>query len=257
MKIKTLIVDDEPLARERIRTLLKDEPGFSIAGEAANGKEALKKIQNEKVDLLFLDIQMPELDGLGLIEELPPANIPLIIFTTAYDSFAVKAFELNAMDYLLKPFTKKRFKQSLARITEQFSSDEKDLFSSTMLSTLQAIAQKRQYPDRIVVKSEGKIQFIPLKEIMWAESDANYININTVREKVVMRETMSNLSQKLDPSIFLRTHRSVLVNIEFIKEMKPWFNDELVIILNNSTQLPVGRTYKQKIQKALLSNRLP
>ncbi|MBI2430228.1 MAG: response regulator [Ignavibacteriales bacterium] len=251
MKINTLIVDDEPLARERIRTLLKDEPEFDIAGEAANGKEALKKIQLVTIDLLFLDIQMPELDGIRLIEKLTPAQIPLIIFTTAYDSFAVKAFELNAMDYLLKPFTKKRFQQSLQRVKEQFSSDDKDLYSSTMLSTLQAIVQKKQYPERIVVKSEGKIQFIPLKDIMWAESDANYININTIREKVVMRETMTNLSQKLDPAIFLRTHRSVLVNVEFIKEMKPWFNDELVILLHNGTQLPVGRTYRKNVLQSL------
>ncbi|MEW5799784.1 MAG: LytTR family DNA-binding domain-containing protein [Bacteroidota bacterium] len=251
MKINTLIVDDEPLARERIRTLLKDESDFNIDSEASNGREALKRLQETKIDLLFLDIQMPELDGVSLAEKLLPPNIPLIIFTTAYDSFAVKAFDLNAMDYLLKPFTKKRFKQSLLRVKEQFSSDDKDLYSSTMLATLQSIVKKKQYPERIVVKSEGKIQFIPLRDILWAESNANYINIHTVREKVVMRETMSNLSQRLDPSVFIRAHRSVLVNVEFIKEMKPWFNDEMVIILTNGTQLPVGRTYRKNVLQSL------
>ncbi len=251
MKINTLIVDDEPLARERIRSLLKDESDFTVAGEASNGKEALKKMQEEKIDLLFLDIQMPELDGISLAEKFSLQHIPLIIFTTAYDSFAVKAFELNALDYLLKPFTKRRFKQSLSRVKEQFSSDDKDLYSSTMLSTLQALVQKKQYPERIVVKSEGKIHFIPLKDIVWAESDANYININTVRDKVVMRETMFNLSQRLDPAVFLRAHRSILVNVQFIKEMKPWFNDELVIMLTNGTQLPVGRTYRKTVLQSL------
>lgn len=251
MKIDTLIVDDEPLARERIRTLLKDETDFTIVGEASNGTEALKHLQEHTIDLLFLDIQMPELDGISLVEKLSTQNVPLIIFTTAYDTFAVKAFELNAMDYLLKPFTKKRFKQSLSRIKEQCSSDDKDLYSSTMLSTLQAIVQRKQYPERIVVKSEGKLQFVPLKDILWAESDANYINIHTVRETVVMRETMFNLSQRLDPSVFLRTHRSVLVNVEYIKELKPWFNDELVIILTNGAQLPVGRTYRKVVLQSL------
>ena len=251
MNISALIVDDEPLARERIRTLLDGESDITIAGEASNGKEALKKLTDSKVDLVFLDIQMPELDGLRLVEKIPADRLPLIVFTTAFDSFAVKAFEINAIDYLLKPFTKKRFHQTLAKVKEQFRSGEKDLLSSGMLSTLQSILQKKQYPDRVVVKSDGKIQFVPVKDVLWAESDANYIKIHTTNDTLVMRETMSNLSQRLDPSLFLRSHRSVIVNVNSIKEIKPWFNDELVIILNNGTQLPVGRSFRKSVLQAV------
>ncbi len=251
MNISVLIVDDEPLARERIRTLLDGESDFTIAGEASNGKEALIKVTDSNVDLVFLDIQMPELDGLRLIEKIPADRLPLIVFTTAFDSFAVKAFEINAIDYLLKPFTKKRFHQALAKAKEQFRSDDKDLLSSGMLSTLQSILQKKQYPDRVVVKSDGKIQFVPVKDILWAESDANYIKMYTTNQTLVMRETMSNLSQRLDPSLFLRSHRSVIVNVNSIKEIKPWLNDELVIILTNGTQLPVGRSFRKSVMQAV------
>lgn len=247
MKISALIVDDEPLARERIRTLLDGDSDIAVAGEASNGKEALEKITDSTVDLIFLDIQMPELDGLRLIEKIPPNRMPLIVFTTAFDSFAVKAFEINAIDYLLKPFTKKRFHQALAKVKEQFQSDEKDLLSSRMVSTLQSILQKKQFPDRIVVKCNGKIQFVAVNDVLWAESDANYINLHTANGTLVMRETMSNFAQRLDPSLFLRSHRSVIVNVNSIKEIKPWYNDELVIILNNGTQLPVGRSFRKSV----------
>lgn len=251
MNIKTLIVDDEPLARERIRTLLKNESDVVVCGEAQNGKEAQKKLSDERCDLLFLDIQMPEMDGIRMVEKIPTNKLPLIVFTTAYDSYAVKAFELNAVDYLLKPFTKKRFQQSLDRVREHLRSENKELYSASVLNALQSIVNKKQFPERIVVKSEGRIVFVPLKEIMWVESDANYIDLHTVNSTVVIRETMSAFSQRLDPSMFLRTHRSVVVNTHFIKEMKPWFNNELVIVLNNGTQLPVGRTYRKHVLHTL------
>lgn len=251
MNINALIVDDEPLARERVRTLLDGDPDITVAGEASHGKDALKILSDSAIDLVFLDIQMPELDGLRLIEKIPSDRMPLIIFTTAYDSFAVKAFDLNAIDYLLKPFTKKRFLQALAKAKEQFRSDDKDLLSSRMLSTMQSILQKKQYPDRIVVKSDGKIQFVPVNDILWAESDANYINLHTTNERLVMRETMTNFAQRLDPSLFLRSHRSVIVNVNSIKEIKPWLSDELVIVLNNGTQLPVGRSFRRSVLQAV------
>lgn len=247
MAIRTLIVDDESLARERIRTLLRNESDFHIVGEAEHGLKALEKILTGDVDLVFLDIQMPELDGIRLLEKIPVNRLPLIVFTTAYDSFAVTAFDLNAIDYILKPFTKKRFQQTLSKVKDNFRSADKDLISATMMSTLQSIMEKKKYPDRVVVKSEGKIRFIPVAGIVWAESDANYVHLHTGAEKIAMRETMSHLTERLDPSVFIRTHRSILVQLSHIKELKPWFNDELVVILNDGTQLPVGRTFRKKL----------
>ena len=247
MSIQTLIVDDEPLARERIRMLLRDEKEFIIVAECSNGKEAFRKIMGREIDLVFLDIQMPELDGIRMLEKLPIQNIPLIIFTTAYDSFAVKAFELNAIDYLLKPFTKKRFQEALSRAKQDLRSDDKDLYLTQMLNTIQSVIEKKQYIEKIVVKSEGKVRFVPTTEILWVESDANYLRIHTSNESPLVRDTMANISKKLDPERFLRLHRTVIVNTEHIKELKPWFNDEYVAILRNGTQLPIGRTYRKSV----------
>ncbi|MFA5832464.1 MAG: LytTR family DNA-binding domain-containing protein [Bacteroidota bacterium] len=249
MKIRTLIVDDEPLARERINTLLHDEKDVRVVAECGNGKEAFRAIMEQEIDLVFLDIQMPELDGVRLLEKLPAERIPLIIFTTAFDSFAVKAFELNAIDYLLKPFTKKRFQESLSRVKQNMLSDDKDLYLSQMLTTIQSVVQKQQYADKVVVKSEGKVRFIPTREILWLESDANYLKIHTLTDSHLLRDTMTNFSKKLDPAAFLRLHRTVIVNTEYIKELKPWFNDEYVAILRNGTQLPIGRTYKKSVNE--------
>lgn len=247
MKIRTLIVDDEPLARERIHTLLNKEDEFIIIGECKNGKEALEIIVKESVDLLFLDIQMPELDGIHLIEKIPVEKMPMIVFTTAFDEFAIKAFEVNAVDYLLKPFTKNRFQETLARTKKNFISEDKDLYLSQMLNALQSVIEKKSYSDKIVIRSDGKIRFIPVVEVIWIESDANYLKIHTVKEVFTIRETMSNFSLKLDPGIFLRLHRSILANTKFILELKPWFNEEYIAILQNGTQLPIGRTYRKSV----------
>ncbi len=247
--IRTVIVDDEPLARERIRMLLQGEKELSIVSECGNGKEAFKVLSGQSIDLIFLDIQMPEMDGISLLEKLPQEKIPFVVFTTAYDSFAVKAFELNAVDYLLKPFTKKRFLDSLSRIRQRLSSDDKDLYLSQMLTTIRSVVEKQEFSDKIVVKAEGRVRFIPTSEILWIESDANYLKLHTQRDSAMIRETMANFSKKLDPSKFLRCHRTVIVNSEHIKELKPWFNDEYVAILHNGTQLPIGRTYRKSVNE--------
>ncbi|MCK9408734.1 MAG: response regulator transcription factor [Bacteriovoracaceae bacterium] len=249
MKIYTIIVDDEPLARERIRTLLGTENDIHIAAECGNGKEALRLISEQKIDLVFLDIQMPELDGIRLLEKLPEGKTPFVIFTTAYDSFAVKAFELNALDYLLKPFTKKRFLESLSRVRQKFGSEDKDLFFSQMLNTLRSVVDHQQFPEKIVVKADGKVRFIPTAEIRWIESEANYLRIHTAAVSPLIRETMTNFFKKLDPSIFLRLHRTVIVNTTQIKELQPWLSDELIALLHDGTKLPIGRTYRKTVNE--------
>lgn len=248
MKIQTLIVDDEPLARERIATLLRDDKDIHVVAECSNGKEALQSIIEAKTDLIFLDIQMPELDGIRLVEKIPSDKIPLIVFVTAFDEFAVKAFEINAIDYLLKPFTKKRFQESLLRVKDHFRSDDKDLYISQMLTTIQSVVEKKTYADKVVVKSDGKIRFLQATDILWIESEANYLRIHTMTESPLIRETMQNFLSKLDPARFLRVHRTVIVNTEYIQEMKPWFNDEYIAILRNGTQLPIGRTYRKAVK---------
>jgi two-component system, LytTR family, response regulator len=247
MMMNVLIVDDEKLARERMRLLLEKHSDICIVGECKDGKEAFQKISSEKIDVVFLDIQMPEFDGIQLIEKLPIEKIPMIVFTTAYNEFAVKAFELNAVDYLLKPFTAKRFGQSLDRIREQISSEDKDLYLAQMVTIAKTIIEKKTFADHLALKTEGKIRLQTVTEIQWIESEGNYLNIHLANEKFIIRETMTNFSTKLDPAVFLRIHRTVLVNVNHIKELKLWFNDEYVVILKNGTQLPVGRTYKQSL----------
>jgi two-component system LytT family response regulator len=249
MTIHALIIDDEPLARERIRSLLSSESDVRIAAECGNGREALRYISEQKIDLLFLDIQMPELDGIALMELIPPEKVPFVIFTTAYDAFAVKAFEINAVDYLLKPFTKKRFLEALARVRTKFGSGDKDLMLSQMLNTLRSVVKKQQFPEKIVVKADGKVRFIPAAEIRWVESDANYLRIHTPSGSALVRDTMTNFSKKLDPALFLRLHRTVIVNTSQIKELQPWLSDELVALLHDGTKLPIGRTYRKSVNQ--------
>lgn len=249
MMLSVLIVDDEPLARERIRSLLAGMEDIRIEGECATGTEARAVLLRSTVDLMFLDIQMPEMDGPQLLESLPQDRVPMVIFTTAYDAFAVKAFELNAADYLLKPFTKKRFLASLDRVRERFLSADKDLFLSRMLTTVRSVALRQPYADRIVVKTDGTIRFLTAADIRWIESDANYLRLHTAQGALLIRETLTNFSQRLDPALFLRLHRTVIVNTAFLKELKPWFNDETVALLQDGTQLPVGRTYRKAVMK--------
>ena len=247
MNIQTIIVDDERLARERIRLLLKGFPELHLVGECANGAEALRKLVAERIDLMFLDIQMPELDGIALIEKVPAPRLPVVIFTTAYDSFAVKAFELNAVDYLLKPFSKERFRLALSRAKQQLESGDRDRYFAQVMTAVHSVFEKQQYLQRVVVKAGGRVWFLPVGEVQWVESEANYLKVHAGKDTPLIRETLTNFGEKLDPAIFLRIHRSVLVNITFIKEVKPWFNDEYTVVLKDGTQLPVGRTYRKSI----------
>lgn len=247
MRSAVLIVDDEPLARERVRSLLEGMDDIRIAAECAGGAEAMEVLLRERIDVMFLDIQMPGIDGLQMTVSIPPDRMPLVVFTTAYDEFAVKAFELGAVDYLLKPFTKKRFQASVDRVRERLASGDKDLFVARMLSTVKSIAQRQPFPERIVVKAEGTIRFLQPSEIRWIESEANYLRIHTAQASLLVRETMSGFTHRLDPSLFLRLHRTVIVNTACLKEMKTWFNDELIAVLQDGTQLPVGRTYRKAV----------
>jgi two-component system LytT family response regulator len=254
MKIRTLLVDDEPLARERLRKLLEAEPDIDLIGECADGQEALEKIRNESPDLLFLDIQMPELDGFGVIAQLEESQRPAVIFVTAYDRFALKAFEVHALDYLLKPFDRDRFQTALGRartLAKQRQSGELNQQLSSLLAGLKSDKPETKYLDRLAIRSEGRVLFFKTEDIDWIEAADNYVSIHIGSESHLHRETMASLENKLPPHRFIRISRSTIVNLERIKEMQPMFHGDYVVILKNGTRLNLSRNYRDKLNQLL------
>jgi two-component system, LytTR family, response regulator len=254
MSIRTLIVDDEPLARERLRKLLESESDIEIVGECADGTEALALIQADPPDLIFLDIQMPELDGFGVVARLEADPLPAIIFVTAYDRFALKAFEVHALDYILKPFDRERFQKALARarqLVQQRQTGELSRHLSSLLTDLKSEKSEPKYLDRLAIKTEGRVLFFRTDDIDWIEAADNYVSIHVGNEEHLHRETMSSLETKLPPTRFLRISRSTIVNLERIKEMQPMFHGDYVVILKNGTRLSLSRNYRDKLNHLL------
>ncbi len=251
MKIRTLIVDDEPLARERIRTLLADESDIEIIGECANGLEAVAAIQSQKTDLVFLDVQMPELDGFGVLEKISAEKMPAIIFVTAYDQYALRAFEVHALDYLLKPFDRERFDQALRRARLQIQQATSGDLNQKLLALLEDLRAEKKWLERLVIKSGGRVFFLKIDEIDWIEAAGNYVRLHIQREAHLLRETIKNLETQLDPNKFLRISRSTIVRIDRIKELQPWFHGEYAIILQDGTQLTSSRGYREKLDELL------
>lgn len=247
-KTRVLIVDDEPLARERIKDLLKEETEFEIVGESRNGLEAIRMINKQSPDLVFLDVQMPELDGFGVLESVDVSNIPHVIFVTAYDQYALRAFEVHALDYLLKPFDQKRFQVALQRAKTQLEMKKNGEFTNRLKELLHDVKSEPKYLDRLIIKSEGRIFFIKADEVDWIEAAGNYVTLHVGQEGHLMRETMSGMEQRLNPEKFIRIHRSHIVNIERIKEIQPWFNGEYLIILKDETRLTLSRKYREKFK---------
>jgi two-component system LytT family response regulator len=252
MKIRTLIVDDEPLARERIRTLLQAESDIEIVGECANGAEALKALEAGPADLLFLDIQMPGMGGFDLLQALPAEKRPLTIFVTAFDQHALKAFEVHALDYLLKPFKPARFKETVQRARQILSTRQAGNASQNLQALLDSLkpALEPERLTRIPVRTGEKVVFVKTAQIDYIESAGNYVVLHAGKENHVVRETMTALEDKLDPKQFLRISRSTLVNVEQIKELQPLFKGEHVVVLHNGKQLTMTRGIRE-VQEAL------
>ncbi|MBC7910572.1 MAG: response regulator transcription factor [Pyrinomonadaceae bacterium] len=246
-KIRTLVVDDEPLARERIKRYLGTEPDIEIVGECANGQEAVEAIESMSPDLLFLDIQMPELDGFGVLEVVGAHKIPAVVFVTAYDKYALRAFDVHALDYLLKPFNRERFRRSLARAREQLEHEKMGQLDQRLLTLLEDLKAEQKYLDRLVVRSVGRVFFLKTDEVDWIEAAGNYVRLHVGREGHLLRETMSRLEAKLNPDKFLRIHRSTLVNIDRIKELQPLFSGDYTVILRDGKQLTLSRSYRDKL----------
>jgi two-component system LytT family response regulator len=253
MPLTTLIVDDEPLAREGLRMLLGQDPEVTAIHEAKDGREAVAAILQRRPDLVFLDVQMPEMDGFQVVQEVGAENMPAVVFVTAHDRYAIQAFEINAIDYLLKPVTEERFAQTLERAKARLNPAEPESSSRQILSLLETIASPRRYLKRLAVRSAGKTVFVDVEEIDWIEAAENYVQLHAGRTSHLLHVAMTTIEKSLDPEIFLRIHRSLIVNVKKIRELEPAMHGEYVVTLQNGVRLQSGRMYNEKL-KTLSAN---
>lgn len=249
--IRVLLVDDEPLAREMIREMLVDDPEVEIVGECVNGREAVESIQEHNPDLIFLDVQMPEIGGFEVLEALKSVKVPHVIFVTAYDQYAVRAFEVHALDYLLKPFDRERFESAWRRAKSHILAARNGEVDQRILAILEELKAGPKYLERLVIKSGGRVFFLDTDDIDWIEAEGNYVSVHTGKKSHLLRETISSLESQLDPKQFLRIHRSSIVKIDRIKELQPWFHGEYRVLLQDGTQLTLSRNYRENLQEAL------
>jgi two-component system LytT family response regulator len=247
LKIRTLIVDDEPLGRERIRTLLSDDAEIEVVGECSDGKQAVAAIERTRPDLVYLDVQMPEMDGFAVLDAITGERMPAIIFVTAYDRYAVQAFEVHALDYLLKSFDRERFQAALRRAKEQIRGSREGFWNERLTGLLEDLQARQKRLTRLVIRSAGRIFFLRVEEIDWLEAADNYVRIHVGRESHLMRETLQSLEGRLDPSRFLRIHRSTMVNLDRIQELQPLFHGDYVVKLLDGTELSLSRNYRERL----------
>ena len=250
--IKILIVDDEPLAREKIQGFLKENSEIEIVAECENGTEAISAIRAHAPDLIFLDVQMPEMGGLEVLEALPREITPLVIFVTAYDQYAVRAFEFHAVDYLLKPFDRERFEAALERAKSIFREKQTGGVDQRILALLEDLrTAPGKYTERLVIKAGGRVFFLSTQEVDWIEAEGNYVRIHSASKSYLIRETISNLETELDPKEFLRIHRSTIVRIDRIQELQTWFHGEYRVLMRDGSELMLSRTYRDRLQEVL------
>jgi len=249
MKIRALIVDDEPPARELIATLLRDEPDVEVVGQCANGRSAVAEIERLSPDLVFLDVQMPGLDGFGVLGEVPADRWPMIVFVTAHDEHAVRAFEVHALDYLLKPFEYDRLGKAVQRARAKIGEHSGASQQARLLALLEELQSRAQSWDRVAVREAGRITFLKPDEIDWIEADGNYLRLRVGKKSYLLRETMQAAEARLAAKKFLRVSRSVLVNLDRIQEWQPLFHGDSVVILKDGTRLTVSRVYREKLDR--------
>ena len=260
-RIKTLIVDDEPLARRNLRLLLEKDPQIEILDECRNGREAVKAINSLSPDLIFLDIQMPEMDGFDVLAHAGPDHIQAIIFVTAFDQYALKAFDVHALDYLLKPFDDERFAHALKRAKSQIEAREINRLSNRLLALLEqreserkGSTQQKSYLTRLMIKVSGRVVLLKVDEIDFIEAEGNYAKLHVGRKAHLLREKMHDLEGQLDPEKFVRIHRSIIVNLERIKELQPHFNGDYIVVLEDGRQLRLSRTRRENLEAKLKIN---
>lgn len=255
--IRALLVDDEPLALRKLRRLLSGERDIQIIAECSDGREAAAAIRLQKPDLVFLDIQIPELDGFQVLETLGADELPVIVFVTAYDEHALRAFDAHALDYLLKPVARERFRDSLDRARDRVCQRRVAGAVDERLLALHAerhAAQAPRYLTRIAVKSSGRAFFVRVEEVDWIEASDNYARLHVGATSHLVRETLRTLESKLEPSAFLRVHRSAIVNVDAIRELQPWFHGDHVLILRSGARLTCSRRYDERLRQMLAND---
>lgn len=277
MPVRVLIVDDEPIARRRMRRLLRDENDVEVLDDVGSGREAIDAIIEQRPDLVFLDVQMPDVDGFGVVEGVGIHQMPPTIFVTAYNEYAVRAFDVHAIDYLLKPFDSERFRAAFQRACayiEQVSSAVQGRKIKALLEQVlgeEAVASvdrgsgggggaavqtqpvRHRYVDRLTVKHDGRVFFVKAAEVDWFEAAGNYVRIHSGKSSHLIRETMQRVESQLDPNLFVRIHRAVIVNLDRIRELQPWFAGDYVVILRDGRQLKLSRTYREHLHSRMQS----
>ncbi len=252
LQIKYLIADDESLARDSIKILLADDPELHLVGECKSGQEVLDSIQKHTIDLLWLDIQMPKWNGFEILEKLAPEKIPYIIFVTAYDEFALKAFEYKTIDYLLKPFSNERFYKALEKAKDVIS--RKETPPIPLQDIFRFYTEQQRYRKRLSVKVKDKIILLEVRNIDWIKATEGYLEISVHQKKYLIQDSLKNLELQLNPSDFVRIHRSTIINLERIHALEPWFNGEYHVILKNEERFKLSRNYRDKLT-LILDNR--
>jgi two-component system LytT family response regulator len=248
--IHAVLADDEVLAREKLHLLLRDEPEIEIVGESSTAADTIELVRATKPEILFLDIRMPGMDGFdiaGALSAETTLTMPSIIFTTAYDQFAVRAFEIHAVDYLLKPFTAKRLRSAIGRVRARTQSQELLAAQSG-----RPCRDETKFSARLVFKSHGRIIFLPVSDIRWIGAEENYVRVCTDTEEHLLRETMAHIEQRLDPEMFLRVHRSSIVNLHHVKEIRSEPNGDFTVVLVDGQKLPMSRGYRSRITELLI-----
>lgn len=259
--MRVLVVDDEPLARERIVRLLTGRPPVREVIEATDGPSAIEAIRTRKPDLMFLDVQMPGVDGFGVLRAVGLEKLPATVFVTAFDAHALRAFEVHAVDYLLKPYDTDRFWAAFRRATETVAMRSvlgAGRKLASLLSdmdegrpTVEQVVEPARHIERIAVRADGRIFFVRPSEVDWCESAGNYVKLHVGRVVHVIRETLSNLEERLDPSAFIRIHRRLIVNVDRIHELQPWFGGDQIVILKDGSRLRLSRTFREKVAERL------
>jgi two-component system, LytTR family, response regulator len=244
LPLRVLVVDDEAPARRKILRLLREEDNVEVVGEADDGEAAIAAVRKHNPDLVFLDVQMPGMDGFGVVRSIVNAKVPLprIIFVTAHDKFALQAFEVHAFDYLLKPVGEERFRGALRRARQQHEQTT-DAFASRLHTMLAQLHQERSFPERLLIHEDSRAFFVPVGEISWIEADRNYLLLHCGKKTHTLRSTLDALQETLDPRAFARINRSTLVRLDTIRELLPWFHGEYKVVLRDNTELRWSRRY--------------
>ena len=250
--VRTLIAEDEPHARALLRSMLATDDRIAVVAEAADGRSAVEAIRKHRPDLLFLDIRMPELDGFEVLLELGEAPFPAVIFVTAFDEYALRAFDVHAVDYLIKPFDAARLARAVTHALSRITTPQSGDLEGRMMELLEALRAVRGKPiERIPIKTDGRVRFVNVGDIDWIEADNHVLRIHVGKDVHVLRESMGSMESRLDPGRFTRLHRGIIANLSRIREVQPWFEGDYIVILNDGTKLTTGSMYRKNVKRLL------